>query len=103
MCIPSSKLKEEYSNSEITRRMNEFPSLELLRNEMGDDSTTELSEEIYEKLKKSFDSRPPLIIYFNPTNLVTKTKQIENGVRIMYCNGDDEVSKQLAWLLSKII
>ena len=62
--LPSVVLHEEYSKSKITKKLNTLPSLEYLNSKF--DKNSKMSEIVYERLRKRFESRPPFVFYFNP-------------------------------------
>ena len=66
---PSCKLQKEYSKSEVTKKLNEFPT----RDHLNRDLHNKMSEELYEKLQHRFNSRHPLNFFFNPNMEIKET------------------------------
>ena len=62
--LPSAALLKEYSESKVTIVLNTLPPLEYLNSKFGE--YNQMSEEDYERLRKIFESRPPIVFYFNP-------------------------------------
>ena len=61
---PSSALFKEYSESKLTKELNTLPPLEYINsNVLGN---YQMSEGVYELLRKKFESRPLFVFYFNP-------------------------------------
>ena len=54
----------EYAKSEVTKMLNTLQSREFY-NEMID-LRYQMSEETYDRLKKRYSSRPPIVFFFNP-------------------------------------
>ena len=63
--LPCDALLKKQSESKTTKELNILPPLEYLNCKF--DYNNQMSEEIYERLRKSFESRPPFVFYFNPS------------------------------------
>ena len=72
--LPSAVLLKEYSESNITKRLNTLPPLEYLNSKFDKDN--QMSERVYKLLRKRFESRPPIVFYFNP-DIELKEKVID--------------------------
>ena len=64
--LPSAALLKEYSESKVNRELSALPSLEYLNSQFGKFSS-QMSKKVYELLRKRFESRPPIVFYFNPS------------------------------------
>ena len=73
--LPSAALLNEYSKSKITRELNTFPTREYLNSNFN--KNRQMSEEVYGRLRKRFESRPPFIFYFNPS--IELQEKVQNG------------------------
>ena len=72
---PSETLFEEYSHSDLTMKLNEFPSYEYLneRFECG------MKQDAYDRMKKRFESKPPFVYFFNPSINIKERSDYSNG------------------------
>ena len=72
---PSEALFEEYSHSELTMLLNEFPPYEYLneRFECG------MKIDAYERMKKRYESKPPFVYFFNPNFKLKERIDHSNG------------------------
>ena len=77
--LPIVALLKEYSESKITRELNILPSREYLNSKFDEES--QISEEVYERLRKRFESRPPFVFYFNPS--IELQERVYDGWRLM--------------------
>ena len=59
---PSDTLKDEYSQSEFTKKLNQLPTYQYLEKKFK----RKMKKSSYEKLKKRYESKAPYIYYFNP-------------------------------------
>ena len=60
---PSDTLKDEYSQSEFTKKLNQLPTCQYLEKKFK----RKMKKSSYEKLKKRYESKAPYIYYFNPS------------------------------------
>ena len=69
---PSAKLKLHYSQSEVTKKLNEFPSYDILNEAFKG----EMDEESYEILKKRIINNPSITFFLNPDPSIPITTKI---------------------------
>ena len=62
--LPSTFLFKEYIESEFAKKFNTLSTLKYFNKKH--DEYHQISEEAYERLRSWFDSRPPIVFYFNP-------------------------------------
>ena len=76
--LPSTFLLKEYIESELTKKFNTLSTLKYFNKKP--DEYHQISEVDYERLRSWFDSRPPIVFYFNPK------MQIQEYVKDDYLN-----------------
>ena len=76
--LPSIFLLKEYIESEFTKKFNTLSTLKYFNKKQ--DEYHQISEVDYERLRSWFDSRPPIVFYFNPK------MQIQEYVKDGYLN-----------------
>ena len=62
--LPSAALHIKYSKSKLTSELNTLPTRENLNSKF--EKNMKVRKENYEKLRKRFNSRAPVIFYFSP-------------------------------------
>ena len=62
---PSNSLYMEYAKSEVTKMLNTLQTREFYNEKFSE--AEQMSEEVYDRLKKRYESRPPFVFFFNPT------------------------------------
>ena len=61
---PISSLLDQYSESEVTKTLNLFPSLDLLNKTFSDWMGIDVID--YNRMKNAYNSLPPFVYYVNP-------------------------------------
>ena len=72
--LPSNSLYLEYAKSEVTKMLNTLQTTEFYNEKF---LISKMNEEVYNRLKERYDSRPPFVFFFNPT---LQLQQINYGV-----------------------
>ena len=85
--LPSAALLKEYYKSKLTIELNTLPTREYLNSKFGD--FRQMNEERYEILRKRFESRPPIVFYFDPN--IQLQEKVDNGWKLMkgFFDADD--------------
>ena len=73
--LPSAALLKEYSESKVTIKLSTLPTREYLNSKFS--KYNQMGEEVYERLRKRLDSKPPFVFYFNPN--IQLQEKVEEG------------------------